>query len=277
MTARTGLGFGVFALAVCGFMTFGSVRAQAQASKHTNVVPIMVAQAKPASDAVPAAPKLPAVLPTVLPPDVAFARFIALIRGHLLTGDELASQRQWNAALPHVSFPREEIYGVIRDDLRTYRTPPFDGALKALARAVKVHNAKQYLKARKNVEDALAAADAGLKAKAPNWPRFVVAVAIEVLKTAPDEYDDAVAKGRIVHPIGYHTARGFILQSDRMIESAAGEVDAGNAVALGEMRAGLMELKQAFASVTAPKQPVLNYATVLGIVSRIELAAGKLM
>ncbi len=273
MTARTWLGLGAFALAVCGFGTLGWVRAQAQTSAQTDVAPIAVAQAKPNGDAAPAAPKVPAALPQ----DVAFARFIALIRGHLLTGDELASQRQWNAAHPHFSFPTEEIYGIIRDDLRSYKTPPFDGALKALARAVKAHNAKQYPKARQKVEDALAAADAGLKAKAPNWPRFVVVVAIETLKAAPDEYDDAVAQGRIVRPIGYQTARGFILQADRMIEGVAGELEANNAAALADMRAGFAQLKQAFASVTAPKQAVMDYAAVLGIVSRIEVAAGKLM
>lgn len=221
----------------------------------------------------PAAVKTPAELP----PDVAFARFIALIRGHLLTGDELVSQRAWDAAHPHFSFPTEEIYGTIRDDLRSYKTPPFDGALKALARTVKAHNAKQYPKARQKVEDALAAADAGLKAKAPNWPRFVVAVAVETLKAAPDEYDDAVAKGRIVRPIGYQTARGFILQADRMVESMAGELGGHNAAALSDIRAGFVQLKRAFTSVNAPKQAVMDYAAILGIVARIELAAGKLI
>src|ERR1700676_246259 len=94
-----------------------------------------------------------------LPPDVTFGRFIALIRGHLLTGVELVGQRQWDAAQPHFSFPTEEIYGVIREDLRTYQTPPFDGALKALVRIVKARNAKQYPNALQKVEDALAAAD----------------------------------------------------------------------------------------------------------------------
>jgi hypothetical protein len=211
-----------------------------------------------------------------LPPDVAFGRFIALIRGHLLTGEELIAQRRWVAAHPHFSFPTEEIYGVIREDLRTYRTPPFDGALKALARTVKAQSVKQYPKARQKVEDALAAADAGLKARQPNWPRFVVTVAIETLKTAPDEYDDAIAKGRIVRPIGYQTARGFILQADRMIESVAGEFTGDNAAALADIRAGFTELKKAFASVTAPKQPAIDYPAVLAIAAKIELAAGKL-
>lgn len=221
----------------------------------------------------PAITKTPAALPV----DVAFGRFIGLIRGHLLTGDELAARRDWDAAARHFRFPSEEIYGIIRDDLRTYKTPAFDGALKALVRTVKAHNAKQYPKARQKVEDALAAADAGLKARQPNWPRFEVAVAVEVLKAAPEEYDDAVAKGRIVHPIGYQTARGFILQADRMLESVAGELGPNNAAALGDMRAGFAQLKQGFAAVTAPKQPVLDPAAVVGLVSSIELAAGKLL
>jgi hypothetical protein len=272
MTARTWLSHGAIAIAACGLVIFGWGRAHAQTSGQTNVALFAVAQAKPEGGAVPAAPKLPAALP----PDVAFARFIALIRGHLLTGDELASQREWNGALPHFNFPTEEIYGVIREDLRSYKTPQFDDALKALARAVKADNAKQYSNARKRVEDALVAADAGLKAKQPNWQRFVMQVAIEVLKTSADEYDDAVAKGRIMRPIGYQTARGFILQADRMIESVAGELGANNAAALADMRAELAQLKQAFASVTAPKQAVMDYAELVAIVSRIELAAGKL-
>lgn len=208
--------------------------------------------------------------------DLAFGRFIALIRGHLLTGDELAGRRDWDGASRHFGFPREEIYGIIRDDLRSYKTPPFDDALKALVRAAKARDIKQIQKARARVEDALAAADAGLKAKVPNWPRFVAATSIAVLKTAPDEYDDAVVKGRIVRPIGYQTARGFILQADKMFESVAAELAADNTAALSDIRAGFAQLKQAFPGVNAPKQPAIEYAAVLSIVTNIAAAAGKL-
>ena len=181
----------------------------------------------------------PVVLPpAILPPDVVFDRFIALIRGHLLTGDELVKQRDWQVAHPHFMFPLEEIYGVIRDDLRGYKTPPFDGALKSLARTVAAHNDKQYPKALERVENALAAADAD--------------------------------------PVGYRTARGFILQADRMIESVAGDLEAKNSDALREMREGFAQLKQAFAAMNAPKRPPIEDATMLAIVSRVELAAGKL-
>ena len=160
-----------------------------------------------------------------------------------------------------------------RDDLRTFKTPPFDGALKALVRTVQSHSVKQYPAALKKVEAALAAADTSLKAREPNWPRFVSMVAIEVLKTAPDEYDDAIVNGRIARPIGYQTARGFILQADRMIESVANELAGTNGAALAEMRAALEPLKQSFAPVMAPKQAVISSAALADNVTRVETAA----
>ena len=224
----------------------------------------------------PPAPVTPATRPAPLPKDVAFGRFIAQIRGHLLTGDELVRERNWVDAAHHFGFPSEEIYGVIREDLPAYKTPHFDDALKDLVRMVKARSLKQYPSALQRVERALNAADTNLKTRQPNWPRFVTQVAVAVLKAAPDEYDDAVAKDRIVRPIGYQTARGFILQADRMIESVAVELSFDNAAPLADIRSGLAQLKPGFAPVEAPKQPVLDYAEVAAIVSRVELAAAKL-
>jgi hypothetical protein len=208
--------------------------------------------------------------------DLAFGRNIALIRAHLLTGDELAAQRSWDVAAMHFGFPREEIYGLIREDLRSYKVPAFDGALKALVNVAKARNARQFPKARQSVETLLAAADASLKARQQSWPRFTMAVAIAVLKTAPDEYEDAVVKGRVVRPIGYQTARGLVLQAERMIEGVAGEFTGDNAAALADIRAGFAELKAAQPSVDAPKQAAIDEAAFQRAVGKIETAAAKL-
>lgn len=207
--------------------------------------------------------------------DLAFGRFIALIRGHLLAGDELVKRHDWNLAYPHFTFPTEEIYGVIRDELHDYKTPPFDFALKALARTVRARNAKQYSKAWEKVEEALAKGDAGVKARVPNWPRFEVAVAIAVLKTAQDEYEEAITNGRIVHAVGYRTARGFMLQAGRMIEDAAPALPADNTAALAEIRAELTRIMAAFASIDAPDRPTMDVAVLAAAVAHIEIAAAK--
>jgi hypothetical protein len=209
--------------------------------------------------------------------NLAFARFIALIRGHLLAGDELVKKQRWNVAYPHFTFPIEEIYGVIRDELHEYRTPPFDGALKALARAVKARNAAQYPKALEKVEAALAAADAALKARqGGDWPRFTVVVAVEVLKAAADEYDAAVANGRIVHPIGYRTARGFILKADAMLKNEVSELGTDRAAALVDIRGSVAQLELAFASQDAPRQPPMEASALEAAVAQIASAAAKL-
>ena len=244
-------------IAFVGLATLGPDRAPAQAP------------ARP-SDA--ATVKIPAALP----PDVAFGRFIALIRGHLLTGEELVKQRDWEEAHAHFMFPLEEIYGVIREDLRGYKTPPFDDALRALARTVRSHSAKRYPKALERVERALAAADANLKSREPDWPRFELAVAVEVVKTAAEEYEDAIANDRIVHAVGYRTARGFVLQADRMIGGVAGDLAVRNADALRALRDGMSQLKQAFVTVDAPKRAPIDAVALQALVSRIEMAAGKL-
>ena len=212
-----------------------------------------------------------------LPPALGFAARIALLRGHLLVGDELVKQQQWNAALPHFLHPTEEIYGDIKDQLAEYKVPPFDAALKVLARVVKVHKGGDYGDALKPVQDALAAADAGMKAKQDNWPGFVVEAAVETLKAATGEYQQAIVGGRIAKPVEYQDARGFIWQAERMIESVAPELQKKDAAALGQVRAGLAELKKAFPSPLPPKTPVKDGGAVLSDVSRIELAAGKLM
>jgi len=213
-----------------------------------------------------------------LPPELAFAARIALLRGHLLVGDELVKQQQWNAALPHFLHPTEEIYGDIKGELAEYQVPPFDAALKALSDVVKAKKGgNDYATALKPVNDALAAADAGMKAKQADWPGFVVEAAVEALKAAAGEYQQAIIGGRIAKPVEYQDARGFVWQAERMIEGVAGELQKKNAPALSEMRAGLAELKKAFPSPMPLRTPVKDHAAVLGDVSRIELAGGKLM
>ena len=213
-----------------------------------------------------------------LPPDLAFAARVTLLRGHLLVGDELVRQQQWNAALPHFLHPTEEIYGDIKDQLAEYRVPPFDATLKTLSDVVKAKKGgADYAKAIKAVNDALAAADAGMKAKQGNWSGFMVEAAVEALKAATGEYQQAVVGNRIAKPVEYQDARGFILQADRMIESVAPDLQQKDPAALGQVRAGLVELKKVFPSPMPPRSPVKDYGGVLAEVSKIELAAGKLM
>jgi len=213
-----------------------------------------------------------------LPADLDFALKIAQIRGHLLVGDQLVKENQWAAALPHFLHPSEELYGPLRPKLKDYKTPPFATALKLLATIVKAKKGgADYADALKTVNDALAAADAGLKEKQKDWDAFTVETAIEVLKSATSEYQEAIVKGRIAKPVEYQDARGFVWQAEGMIEGIASALEQKDKDALAHVRAGFAELKKAWPTAMAPKMPVKDYGAVLGDVSRIELSAGKLM
>jgi len=219
------------------------------------------------SPEVKAAPAVSLVEPA-LPADVEFARNIAHIRADLLIADALVKERDWVDARPHVNFPREEIYGVIRDELRAYKMPPFDGALRELARAVAARNIKNYGRALKKVQAALTVADMGLQARQKDWPRFTLTVAAAILGDAADEYDDAVTNGRIVHAIGYQSARGIVSEADRMVENVATELAARDAETLQGVRGNMTHLKDVFASVAAPKEPRADVDTVRKLVAQ---------
>ena len=212
-----------------------------------------------------------------LPPDLDFALRIAQMRGHLLVGDELVKQGQWAAALPHFLHPGEELYGPIRGRLKDYNTPQFATALKLLATTVKQKKGGgDYAAAWKGVEDALAAADAGVKAKQVS-DGFAVETALELLKSATGEYRQALGKERITKPVEYQDSRGFVWQAEKMVESLGSVLEKKDADALKHVRDGFAELKKAWPAAMPPKTPVKDYAAVLSDVSRIELSIGKLM
>jgi hypothetical protein len=213
-----------------------------------------------------------------LPPDQGFALKIALIRGHLLVGDELVKQGEWDAAFPHFMHPAEELYDGIKGDLKTYKTPPFAKALKTLSDRVKgKKGGADYDKAVKSVMSALDAADAGVKKKQKEWPQFVVANVVEVLKVAAGEYENAISDGKFSKPVEYQDSRGFVWHAERMLDSVAAALEKKDAAGLKQVRADFADLKKAWPAALPPEKPILDHSAVLGEISRIELHSGKLM
>jgi hypothetical protein len=116
-----------------------------------------------------------------------------------------------------------------------------------------------------------------LKEKQKNWQGFSVEAALELLKSSTGEYEEAVVKGRIAKPVEYQDARGFVLQAEKMIESVSADLEKKDAQALKHVRDALADLKKTFPTAMPPKTPVKDHGAVLSDVSRIELAAGRLM
>src|SRR5205823_7864607 len=139
----------------------------------------------------------------------------------------------------------------------------FSSALKLLSNAVKARKGgEDYDKALKAVAEALGAADAGLKTKQPNWDSFEVETALELLKSATHEYEEAIVKGRIAKPVEYQDSRGFVWQAEKMIENLRPALEHKDVVAVKHVRDGFAELKKAWPAAMAPKTPAKDYAAV---------------
>jgi hypothetical protein len=193
-----------------------------------------------------------------LQPSLHLYRGIEMIRGHLLVGAELIEAGRWADALPHFLHPEEEIYGSIRDQLKTFNIAPFQVALKSLSQTVKAKNKEAYARARAALDERLAAAETAVKAKEENGTYFVLETALEVLQQAADEYEEAVEKGRIANVVEYQDARGFVFEADRLVGTVMPAASAKNADAAKAVQASLDELKATFPAVTPPKQAVKN-------------------
>ncbi len=216
-------------------------------------------------------------VPADLPPDFQFALTLALIRGHLLVGDELVRAGKWDAALPHFLHPTEELYGGIKDKLADYHTPPFDTALLKLADVVKQKDSTAYTNGLLSVTGTLDTGETAVKSKEADWPSFVVATSIMALKTAIGEYEGAIVNGHIAKPVEYQDSRGFVWQAERMIDSVAPDLGRKDPAALKSVRAGFAQLKKAWPTPVPPQVPITSAATLAGQVADIQRAAAKLM
>jgi hypothetical protein len=105
----------------------------------------------------------------------------------------------------------------------------------------------------------------------------VVETALELLKSATNEYKQAIVKGRIAKPVEYQDARGFRMagrKNDRGRRAGAGEEERGCAQASAR---GLRRTEEDLAGRDAAPDAGEGLRGVLSDVSRIELSIGKLM
>lgn len=211
-----------------------------------------------------------------LAPSLRFYRDIQRLRGHLVVGDELVREGRWKEALPHFQHPEKEIYGELRAGLKTHGVPPFAAALQALAKTVKAKDRAGYAKALAAVEERLAAVDRSLRAQESDWPAFAVEAAVEMLRSAADEYGKAVDGERIRNVVEYQDAHGFVVQAERLVATVADDLARKDADAAAAIRAALADLNAGLPGPMPPQKPVSDLSRILGDISRIELQLGRL-
>ena len=204
-----------------------------------------------------------------------FFRDMELVRGHLLVGDELVRSGHWLDALPHFHHPIEELYPNIGAQLKLHSVRQFDSALKALAQAVQSRKIEAYATAVRTVEQRMAEVDKAMRKFADPYVEWRVKSLIAVLQSAASEYREAIEGNRIAKPVEYQDSRGFVFQAGKMLDGLSGELAKKDAGAVQSVTAALAKLKEGWPAPLPPEQPVLQPSEVLGLVSRVELAAGN--
>lgn len=198
-------------------------------------------------------------------------RDIALMRGHLLVGDELIRQGRWDDAVVHFLHPAEELYGAMERYIKLHKVTPFDRELQAQAAAVKAKRLGAYEQNAKVVQKRLSEALEKFKTfMNPPTTSFTVRAANEVLKVAALEYEAAIKNGKFVNPMEYQDSRGFIWTAEAMYAEVADRLSKTDPDKMAQIQSIMAELKTAFPAAMPPEAPVIAAEALSEKVSRIE-------
>jgi hypothetical protein len=207
---------------------------------------------------------------------IRFYRDIALMRGHLLIGDQLIAKGLWDDALPHFLHPTEELYGLLEKYIKLHQITPFERDLKALAQAVKAKRQGAYEARARIVDQRLSnALETAKRFMTPPVRRFTVRSAVAVLRVAQSEYEAAIHDGKFTKPVEYQDSRGFVWQSERMLGAIASELQGIDAAGLAKVRADFERLKAAWPDLLPPPAPLLAPAEISALISDIERHAAR--
>jgi hypothetical protein len=209
--------------------------------------------------------------------DQAYLANVAMIRGHLDVGRELYGAGRTGDALPHFVHPVEEIYPGIKAELEEHGVAPFLADLERLAALAKAKAPAKEVEAQLGtVGAALDRAVAFVPAEARRDPAFAMPVVVGLLRTAADEYGEAVEGKRVVNVAEYQDSLGFVREARRWVEGMAPALGAKDKQAAADLSKGLDALGKAYPSVQPPKQAAMEKGAYEAAVSRVELTASRL-
>jgi hypothetical protein len=197
---------------------------------------------------------------------VGYATTLQLMRGHLAAGRELLARGMAAEAQPHIAHPIDELYGDLEPEFQRRGARPFLDQLNELkTRLQAAPAAPETTAALEAVEASIEQAMAGVPPQQREDPAFVVAVIRELIRTAAEEYDAAVAGDRFVELLEYQDSHGFLLVAEQLLEPIAPALKRTNPEQAAMLQKALAELKPAWPSVLPPAKPVLTPSQVTAL------------
>ena len=203
--------------------------------------------------------------------DVGYMTKMSLMKGHLLVAKELLDKNEPKQAEPHIGHPVEEIYSDVESQLKEKNVKEFKSTLDNLQDLVKSKpkDAKVATSFASSME-AVDGAIATLPEEQRNKPEFVLAVIDRVLDTAKEEYEAAIANGKIVEDIEYQDSRGFVLYAQDLYKGISSQMQVAHPEQDKAITSSMSELAKAWPSVIPPSAPVKTPEEVAKLVDAIE-------
>ncbi len=206
--------------------------------------------------------------------DVAYLSQLGLVRGHLLVGVELYKEGAAEMAVTHMKHPGDELYADLEPALAARGSEGFAEELERLATLVENGApVAEVVEAHEALEAAIASAESA--AGEISLPERL-AVAVELVKVAAEEYGIGVKDGKLANAHEYQDAYGFVQIAGRELEQASGSGGAEAKEVIAEMRKQLATLTPAWPSLVPPDSLETDASLLYGAAARMELAANRL-
>jgi hypothetical protein len=203
-------------------------------------------------------------------PEADYLTGLGLIEGHLRAAMALTEARQQQMALTHSKHPTDEIYTDLRPQLDSHNAGQFDAELETLADALDAGLAlAEVQEAHGDVVHRIAEA----REHAGGGPGARLRAAVQLARTAAEEYAIGVEEGEIVNLHEYQDAWGFLrVARDELAQVAAGD-DQSAAAAAREMLGQLESTAPLFPSIVPEARIDADPSLLWGAAARMEIAA----
>lgn len=201
---------------------------------------------------------------------------LLLMKGHLRIGKELLDAGRTDNAREHFGHPMAEVYEDSRPALVKRGVKGLRRNLVALTEAMEGNRsqaavAESYGRAVAAIDRALATIDGATRAT----PRFIHTVALALLSSALEEYEESVKGDKIADLHEFQDARGFVLVARDWVAAHAAALEARDPDAYQQVARHI----DAVAAVIAPAVPTAatkaDVSKVAGAVSRVALASSS--
>ncbi|NEQ38570.1 MAG: hypothetical protein F6K40_20780 [Okeania sp. SIO3I5] len=209
--------------------------------------------------------------------DIDYMTNLALMKGHLLVGEELIVAKEAKQAEPHFGHPVEELYIDIENELNARGVNQFKNTLNNLHDLVKA-GAKDTNKFNSMYQQTVQEIDgaiSNLSNQERQKPEFVLQVINGLLDTAGAEYEAAILDGKIVEVIEYQDSRGFVDYAEILYKNIADKMGSKYSDIDGKIQANMTELKKAWPSALAPEKVAMEPAKVSKLIEQIKQNSEK--